>query len=290
MVRIYKIKMHLLIFLVFLIHGCASNIPSPVENKNKIQKCPDVYTVKNGDTIFSLSLKCGFDYKQVALVNDIAKPYKISPGEIIRFDLLRNQDQKALTEPENESTKTEGLNQTSELKETEKKETEKTQGDFQEPVKIDEPKATKEVYSQKAIKKTKEIVAENQKKLATNYIWPTEGKVTDRFNPQEGKKGITISGEVGQEIKSIAKGKVIYAGEELKGFGKLIIIKHEDNILSVYGHNRELLVVEGQKVDAGEVISTMGDTGTDKVKLHFEIRKNGQSIDPMPFFKEIENS
>ena len=285
MARIYKINIYFLIFLVFLIHGCASNIPSPVENKNRIQKCPDVYTVKKGDTIFSLSLKCGFDYKQVALANDIEKPYKISPGEIIRFDLLRNKDQKALTEPENNSTKTEGLSESNELKETAK-----TQEDFGEPIKIDEPKATKEVYSQKAIKKTKEIVAENQKKLATKYIWPTEGKVTDPFNPQEGKKGISISGELGQEIKSIAKGKVIYAGEELKGFGKLIIIKHEDNILSVYGHNRELLVIEGQKVDAGEIISTMGDTGTDKVKLHFEIRKNGQSIDPSPFFKDIGNS
>lgn len=285
MARIYQINTYFFITLVLLIHGCASNIPSPVENKNRIQKCPDVYTVKKGDTIFSISLKCGFDYKQVALVNDIEKPYKISPGEIIRFDLLRNKDEKALTEPENSSIKTEGLSESNELKEATK-----TQEDFREPIKIDEPKATKEVYSQKAIKKTKEIVAENQKKLATKYIWPTEGKVIEQFNLQEGKKGISISGELGQEIKSIAKGKVIYAGEELKGFGKLIIIKHEDNILSVYGHNRELLVTEGQKVDAGEIISTMGNTGTDKVKLHFEIRKNGQSVDPTPYFKDVITS
>lgn len=285
MARIYQINTYFFITLVLLIHGCASNIPSPVENKNRIQKCPDVYTVKKGDTIFSLSLKCGFDYKQVALVNDIEKPYKISPGEIIRFDLLRNKDEKALTEPENSSIKTEGLSESNELKEATK-----TQEDFREPIKIDEPKATKEVYSQKAIKKTKEIVAENQKKLAAKYVWPTEGKVIEQFNLQEGKKGISISGELGQEIKSIAKGKVIYAGEELKGFGKLIIIKHEDNILSVYGHNRELLVTEGQKVDAGEIISTMGNTGTDKVKLHFEIRKNGQSVDPTPYFKDVITS
>ena len=285
MARIYQINTYFFITLVLLIHGCASNIPSPVENKNRIQKCPDVYTVKKGDTIFSISLKCGFDYKQVALVNDIEKPYKISPGEIIRFDLLRNKDEKALTEPENSSIKTEGLSESNELKEATK-----TQEDYREPIKIDEPKATKEVYSQKAIKKTKEIVAENQKKLATKYIWPTEGKVIEQFNLQEGKKGISISGELGQEIKSIAKGKVIYAGEELKGFGKLIIIKHEDNILSVYGHNRELLVTEGQKVDAGEIISTMGNTGTDKVKLHFEIRKNGQSVDPTPYFKDVITS
>ena len=285
MARIYQINTYFFITFILLIHGCASNIPSPVENKNRIQKCPDVYTVKKGDTIFSISLKCGFDYKQVALVNDIEKPYKISPGEIIRFDLLRNKDEKALTEPENSSIKTEGLSESNELKEATK-----TQEDYREPIKIDEPKATKEVYSQKAIKKTKEIVAENQKKLATKYIWPTEGKVIEQFNLQEGKKGISISGELGQEIKSIAKGKVIYAGEELKGFGKLIIIKHEDNILSVYGHNRELLVTEGQKVDAGEIISTMGNTGTDKVKLHFEIRKNGQSVDPTPYFKDVITS
>jgi lipoprotein NlpD len=86
-------------------------------------------------------------------------------------------------------------------------------------------------------------------------------------------------------VKSIDKGRVIYAGEDLKGYGKLIIIKHDDEILSVYGHNRELLVTEGQKISAGEIISTMGETDDGKIHLHFEIRKNGMSVDPMTYFK-----
>ena len=104
-------------------------------------------------------------------------------------------------------------------------------------------------------------------------------------SPEEGKKGISIQGTLGQEIKSIAKGKVIYSGEDLKGYGKLIIVKHDDDILSVYGHNRELFVTEGQSISAGEIISTMGQTEADEVILHFEIRKNGSSVNPMDYFK-----
>lgn len=107
----------------------------------------------------------------------------------------------------------------------------------------------------------------------------------ENFNPDEGKKGIEIQGTLGQEIKSIAKGRVIYAGEDLKGYGKLIIIKHDDDILSVYGHNRELLVTEGQQINAGEIISTMGQTDKEQVMLHFEIRKKGLSVNPMDYFK-----
>jgi lipoprotein NlpD len=116
-------------------------------------------------------------------------------------------------------------------------------------------------------------------------MWPTDGDVAKPFNPDEGLKGILIEGSLGQEVKSIAKGRVIYAGEDLKGYGKLIIIKHDDDILSVYGHNRELLVTEGQKISAGEIISTMGQTDDGNIHLHFEIRKKGLSVDPMSYFK-----
>lgn len=283
--KLIRFFLHLLIIGLF--QGCASKLPVPVDNsKNVIQKCPDVYIVKKGDTIFSLSLKCGFDYKDVAEVNNIKKPYKISAGEEIRFDLLRNESKKSNSEsndPKSDNVKIVRLDDNDEQDVREEKAL--TQEDIGEPIEINEPVATREIYNAQSVKKTKEIVAKNTESLANRFLWPTEGDVAQQFNPDDGMKGILIEGSLGQEVKSIAKGRVIYAGEDLKGYGKLIIIKHDDDILSVYGHNRELLVTEGQKISAGEVISTMGETDDGKIHLHFEIRKSGLSVNPMNYFK-----
>ena len=136
------------------------------------------------------------------------------------------------------------------------------------------------------IKKSKKLSAlktKNQK----NWEWPTDGKLTSTFNQAADKKGIEILGLEGQEIRSTAKGKVIYVGEDLAGYGKLTIIKHDNNILSVYGHQQATLVIEGQSVQAGQSIGTMGKTGANEVKLLFEIRKDGESMDPINLLKNI---
>ena len=282
------IPLFLLLLIISLFPGCASKFPEtvPVDNsKNVIQKCPDVYKVKKGDTIFSLSLKCGFDYKDVAAVNNIKKPYKISEGEEIRFDLLRNDNNPEAASNETKSENVEIARFDDEPTEVIAEEKTLTQEDIGEPLEINEPVATREIYNSKSVEKTTEIVAKNTESLANRFMWPTDGDVAKPFNPDEGLKGILIEGSLGQEVKSIAKGRVIYAGEDLKGYGKLIIIKHDDDILSVYGHNRELLVTEGQKISAGEIISTMGQTDDGNIHLHFEIRKKGLSVDPMSYFK-----
>ena len=281
-------KLFALPLLIILFQGCASKFPEsvPVDNtKNIIQECPDVYKAKKGDTIFSLSLKCGFDYKDVAAVNNIKKPYKISEGEEIRFDLLRNDSNPEAVKNDIKSEDVEIASFDDESLEEVIQDEPLTQEDIGEPIDINEPVATREIYNSKSVKKTKEIVAKNTESLSNRFMWPTDGDVAKQFNPDEGLKGILIEGSLGQEVKSIAKGRIIYAGEDLKGYGKLVIIKHDDDILSVYGHNRELLVSEGQKISAGEIISTMGETSDGNIHLHFEIRKNGLSVDPMNYFK-----
>ena len=280
------IQLFLLLLTISLFQGCASKLPVPVDNsKNVIQKCPDVYIVKKGDTIFSLSLKCGFDYKDVAEVNNIKKPYKISAGEEIRFDLLRNESKSNSESDDSKSDNVEIARLDDTVEQDVQEEKVLTQEDIGEPVEINEPVATREIFNTQSVKKTKEIVAKNTKSLANRFMWPTDGDVAQQFNPDDGMKGILIEGSLGQEVKSIAKGRVIYAGEDLKGYGKLIIIKHDDDILSVYGHNRELLVTEGQNISSGEIISTMGQTDDGKIHLHFEIRKSGLSVNPMNYFK-----
>ncbi|HAB84770.1 MAG TPA: peptigoglycan-binding protein LysM, partial [Pseudomonas sp.] len=96
-------------------------------------------------------------------------------------------------------------------------------------------------------------------------------------------KGIDIAGELGQPVLAASDGTVVYAGSGLRGYGELVIIKHSDTYVSAYGHNRRLLVREGQQVKAGQSIAEMGSTGTDRVKLHFEIRRQGKPVDPLQY-------
>jgi lipoprotein NlpD len=311
------------ITLFSLISGCASNTPAPViekkittekstaSQKNKPvvrvkrdpnQPCPDTYIVKPGDTLYSLSLDCGFYYKEVAQANDIKEPYAIKVGDKIKFDQVKTNNPVAIS---NESKKNEEV-VTTPLKNNEEAIT-NTEASAQPQTKpttggivhLDSPKAyrekyTDEAYNHKTVMPQTQPV--NNNSLAApkeaspgvledkiDWQWPTKGKLENLFNEAQGQKGIDIVGSLGQEIKAAGSGKVIYSGEDLKGYGKLVIIKHNNSYLSVYAHNKELLVKEGQVITKGQKIATMGDSGTDKVKLHFEIRKQGQSVDPTSF-------
>ena len=115
-----------------------------------------------------------------------------------------------------------------------------------------------------------------------DWAWPTKGKVVANFN-EASNKGLDIAGSTGQAITAAASGKVIYSGSDLRGYGKLVIIKHNANYLSVYAHNSLILVKEGQQVSRGQKIAEMGNTDSNTVKLHFEIRRQGKSVDPSKY-------
>jgi lipoprotein NlpD len=159
-------------------------------------------------------------------------------------------------------------------------------------VKQEKPSATKDI--------TKPSDRMNEEKLARNeprverssnepvadpgikLSWPSKGNVIDRFD--EGKnKGIDISGNSGDPIQAAADGKVVYAGNSLRGYGNLLIVKHDNTYLTAYAHNKTLLVKEGDTVKKGQKIAEMGNTDADQVKLHFEVRKHGKPVDPMSF-------
>jgi lipoprotein NlpD len=113
------------------------------------------------------------------------------------------------------------------------------------------------------------------------WEWPTRGRIARGYRENvNGKKGIDISGHRGQPVRAAAGGKVVYVGSGLVGYGRLIIIKHNDSLLSAYGHNSKLLVQEGDHVRAGQLIAKMGSSGTDRTALYFEIRKDGKPVDP----------
>ncbi|MCW3481579.1 peptidoglycan DD-metalloendopeptidase family protein [Neisseriaceae bacterium JH1-16] len=141
-----------------------------------------------------------------------------------------------------------------------------------EAPKIDSSSAKSENSTKPAPKATDSTIA---------WGWPTEGKVGRGYS--DSNKGIDIPGKLGQPVVAAADGKVVYSGNGLRGYGKLIIIKHDKTFLSAYAHNNALLVKEGQSVRKGQKIAEMGNTDADQVKLHFEIRRFGKPVDPAQY-------
>jgi len=131
--------------------------------------------------------------------------------------------------------------------------------------------------------KTEEAPAAATAEDGVAWIWPTQGKVIRGYS--DSNKGVDISGRSGQAVLAAADGKVVYSGNGLRGYGKLIIIKHNKTFLSAYAHNSQLLVKEGQTVKKGQKIAEMGNTDADQVKLHFEIRRFGKPVDPMQYLE-----
>jgi lipoprotein NlpD len=120
-------------------------------------------------------------------------------------------------------------------------------------------------------------------KGAVAWEWPARGKIIDNFSSENAQKGIDIAGQNGQPVITAAPGMVVYSGSGLRGYGQMVIVKHNDQFLSAYAHNSRLLVKEGDIVKAHQKIAEMGQTDTESVRLHFEIRKSGQPVDPMDY-------
>ena len=136
----------------------------------------------------------------------------------------------------------------------------------------------------KMVSKSKKVTKNSvQTSSKSGWIWPVKGPILKRFSTKAGNKGIDIGGESGRGIRAAADGKVVYAGSGLRGYGKLIIVKHDEVYLSAYAHNSKLLVTDGSAVVRGQQIALMGDTGTDRVKLHFEIRQRGKPVNPLKY-------
>jgi len=166
----------------------------------------------------------------------------------------------------------------------------------------DQPKIAKLPYSEQAMAQIEKIQQETAPTVVIavptvkppqdsdtgaddglEWAMPTKGKVISEYSEAANRKGVDIAGVKGQPVLASATGKVVYSGSGLRGYGKLVIIKHNKTFLSAYAHNEQILVKEGQSVTRGQQIAEMGSTDTDQVKLHFEIRKFGKPVDPAKF-------
>ena len=227
----------------------------------------NTYTVRKGDTLYSISFRYGQDYKQVAEWNHIDPPYIISLGQILHISPpSQNKQHPAIAPAGKGITDTASASGSPATNPSVKPSTPQTT-DRQTTSTTVMPRQTPPAYPREV-----------------SWQWPVRGDIIQTFaGRQPGRQGIDIAAARGTTIKAAASGRIVYAGEGLSSYGKLIIIKHNEQYLSAYAHNRVMLVKEGQNVDAGDAIAEMGDTGTDKVKLHFEVRKKGKPVDPLRY-------
>lgn len=245
------------ILITGLLSACGTPYKAPIADRS--QSSGKYHRVLRGETVYSIAWVHGIDYRMLASWNGISRTYAIYPGQTLR---LRKPVRKKIT------TKT---------------------------------KKNRRLVSKRAVKKLnrkdvrqahshprkKPAKKEKQGNVLRRWLWPTKGVIIRGFSKNDaGKKGIAISGRSGQRVMAAASGKVVYSGQGLLRYGKLIIIKHNDTYLSAYAHNRRLLVKEGSIVRQGQQIAEMGRSGTDRVMLHFEIRKNGKPVNPSDFLSK----
>ena len=269
-----QLTVYVTLFLSILLFGCTSReAPAPVsslDNKvkpatRKVNISGSKYVVKKGDTLYSIAFSAQQDFRTLAKINDIPAPYTIFPGQSI-----------SLTKSAQKSKKTKKYTNSS------KKSTVSIQKNNKKLKKgLDQPKQRE--YVQKQANK---IISEKNSNSNAKVVWnwPAKGKVTQRFsNKENGFKGLQITNKQGASVLAAAHGTVVYAGNALRGYGNLIILKHNDDYLSAYAHNSKLLVKEKQEVKAGQKIAEMGSSDSSVTALRFEIRYRGQAVNPAKY-------
>lgn len=219
-----------------------------------------LYKVKKHDSLFKLALRFGVTHQQLAAWNRMTPPYRLNVGDVL---VIREKYQSYRTPA------------------------------AQQPVKVKKRQraalVTKQhTNTQKAQKTLKSGAGKaGTKSVSIRWVWPINGQVIAYFSTgEQANKGIDIAGSAGSVINAAAEGEVVYTGDSLRGYGNLVILKHEHDFLSAYGHNRKIFVKEGDYVKAGEKIAEIGSSGVDAYKLHFEIRQAGTPVNPLHYLPE----
>ncbi|MDD1614237.1 MAG: peptidoglycan DD-metalloendopeptidase family protein [Methylococcaceae bacterium] len=233
------------------------------------------HVVKNRRTFHSKGLSSGYGYQRLALRNQKSLSYNITVAGKTKFSNPDTEAGLAFKKQQNTATKNTTIRQINPLTSVaDKSNSEDRNAHEKQLIKLDDVK-NKRRRQQKSI-----VSIDNKKMLELNFGWPIKGRVLKSFSPSR-NKGIDIAGKKGQSVKASEAGKVVYGGQGLIGFGKLLIIKHNDDYLSAYANNSRLLVKEGENVQKGQLIAEVGDVGIKRTSLHFEIRKNGKPVNPL---------
>lgn len=239
---------------ILFLGGCAAGTgPAPVTDRTLSPHATQgERIVVAGDTLYSIAWNADLDYKDVARWNAIPPPYLLQPGQRLR-----------LTPPANIP-----------------------------PIARPTPTPTAKTRPAQTGKKSKSRPPSRPRTTPPPrpasadfgpWVWPVRGKVIHSYAAKTGSNGIDIAGTPGQAIYAAADGRVVYSGGGLRGYGQLIILKHNDDFLSAYAHNDKIFVKEGDVIKRGHRIAAMGSSGADRTKLHFEIRRGGVPVDPTQY-------
>lgn len=225
------------------------------------------YTVRRHETLYSIAWRYGLEWRQLARWNGIDAPYTIYPGQRLRMNPPSGEG----TASSSTVASGGGRNRSVSSRGGPHRETPQQRQADASPSPRSNPSLSAAAAEQSQLR----------------WQWPTRGEVVRRFPKEDtAKRGIGIAGQRGQPVRAAAGGRVVYSGSGLVGYGKLIIVKHDQRYLSAYAHNDKILVKEGVAVQAGEEIALMGETGTDRPMLHFEIRKDGEPVDPLNYLPD----
>lgn len=292
----------LVVLAALLVAGCSTRQSAPVIDRSPgaattapaakpptaVLAAPagaEFYTVKRGDTMFGIALDHGHDYRELAAWNNITNPSVIQVGQVLRVTpppgTAGAADSGVVVRPITQAG-----------------------GAPSGPTgPVTEPRGDKRPYSDEALAqaqgkssppataaaKPAEKPAEGKPSAESDdvsWAWPATGRVIGQFSESGANKGIDIAAKVGDPVLAAGAGKVVYSGQGLRGYGRLVIVKHNNTYLSAYAHNSNLLVKEGQQVAKGQKIAEAGNSDSDVPKLHFEIRRQGKPMDPMKFLPE----
>ncbi len=244
---------------------------------------PESIIVKKGDTLYSIAFNYGFDYHELAGLNGINDPGLISIGQEIRLFPGRTMSSARAGEAADSKPAEPVVKDQPRLVKYPYSEAAMAQIDkVQEPAQPVATTIAKSEYTSKSNDRTDDT-ADDSEDAPIEWGMPAQGKLIGQYSESANRKGIDIAGKLGQPVLASAAGKVVYSGSGLRGYGKLIIIKHNKTYLSAYAHNDKVLVKEGQSVTRGQKIAEMGNTDADRVELHFEIRLLGKPVDPAKY-------
>jgi len=254
---------------VLLLAGCTASWQAPLETRTPsrppavpLPNDAEHYRVQRGDTLHGIAWRSGVDWRSLALWNGLRRPYTIYPGQVLKIKppparpvAARPPPRPAAKEPVAAAPK---------------------------PAPARTPAARPRVEPKSASAPAPQTATRPPLPDGPlSWRWPADGKVVTSFaSADPARKGIKIAGVAGQAVRAAEAGDVVYSGSGLIGYGRLIIVKHNENYLSAYGHNRKILVQEGDRVTKGEQIAEMGESNKGQPVLHFEIRRDGRPVDP----------
>ncbi|TRW49616.1 peptidoglycan DD-metalloendopeptidase family protein [Aliidiomarina halalkaliphila] len=275
---------------IMVLQGCsAPHEPAPVERVYRGKTVHDyeratltqaTHQVQAGETLYSIAFRANMDMRDIARLNNIQPPYTIFVGQTLRLRAAESGSARSASSPPTGTTSGTSSGQS-----------QPTTSSSEQRVASNETKeygvTTSQQNSQSSTtsRETQQVIVNPTQRSVPSgdlrWQWPSQGRILRRFSTHEaGGRGMEFGGGRGDPVIAAAAGRVVYVGSALRGYGQLIILKHNDDYITAYGHNDQLMVSEQQWVEAGQQIATMGSSGREDVRLRFELRFRGNSVNP----------